>query len=113
MATNVMSVEELSALTRDLSLSARCLNPDCPNPCVRRSGAQGRQRNFCSDRCRLIYFRARQTLLQDWARVVATHASDDRPIPARELLAIQKWIEWHLLRYGVNDPRVERGPARS
>jgi hypothetical protein len=99
-----MSVEDLVALTRNLPTAARCLNRECRKKCTRRPGMQGRQKVFCSNACRLTYFRERHALLGAWARVDATISADTRPMSERELRKLQKWVEWLLLRYDVDDP---------
>jgi hypothetical protein len=106
-----MSIDELAVLAGGLPNSARCLNPDCRRKCPRRPGKQGRQKLFCRDSCRLSYFRERQSLLSAWAKIdaAAAAAAGRGPVSGRELRKMQRWLEWLLIRYGVDDPSKAHG----
>ena len=101
----VSTLEDLLGRTRrHVDYDGRmCLNPRCTRVCTYRPGAGGRRADFCSERCRLNYNRAKARLLDDWRELERLRAGFRDPAARGQVAALQEECVWALKRYGLAD----------
>lgn len=83
---------------KSLPATARCLNPNCAEPCFFDPHLPGRQPLYCSDGCRAVTSRERRTLQQRMA-VVESDLETSRSKEAEQLRVTLSHLRWVLKRY--------------